>query len=230
VTHTTFQELLLTPFNVHKILGFEILSSEKHLCHQEILFRAEVFRPARCVSHKEKTFVVCHKVTVFFACGFREFFKSLTEMLVGWFGLQLSGGTTQYRPTGRVWLSQHVLARPRPVCQNIWGGFATLHYSRLLLLTTLRTGFFTLSVFSDSGVKTEFIQWWRRGWVVWARGDLNFVGADLRTVHNMNVKMGVVLQQLIAKELTVADALEEVCAQCDGGELTTRETNVLYVI
>jgi len=33
VTHTTFQELLLTPFNVHEILGFEILSSEKHFCH-----------------------------------------------------------------------------------------------------------------------------------------------------------------------------------------------------
>ena len=63
--------------------------------------------------------------------------------------------------------------------------------------------------------------------MVWARGDLNFVGADLRTVHNMNVKMGVVLQQLIAKELTVADALEEVCAQCDGGELTTREKRML---
>jgi len=33
VTHTTFQELLLTQFNVHEILGFEILSSEKHFCH-----------------------------------------------------------------------------------------------------------------------------------------------------------------------------------------------------
>jgi len=32
VTHTTFQELLLTPFNVHEILGFEILSPEKNLC------------------------------------------------------------------------------------------------------------------------------------------------------------------------------------------------------
>jgi len=45
VTHTTFQELLLTPFTVHEILGFEILSSEKHFCHEEIseiLFRAEV--------------------------------------------------------------------------------------------------------------------------------------------------------------------------------------------
>ena len=30
VTHTTFQELVLTPFNLHEILGFEILSSEKH--------------------------------------------------------------------------------------------------------------------------------------------------------------------------------------------------------
>jgi len=36
VTHTTFQELLLTPCNVHEILGFEILSSEKHFCHREI--------------------------------------------------------------------------------------------------------------------------------------------------------------------------------------------------
>jgi len=33
MTHTTFQELLLTPFNVHEILGFENLSSEKHFCH-----------------------------------------------------------------------------------------------------------------------------------------------------------------------------------------------------
>jgi len=36
VTRTTFQELLLTPFNVHEILGFQILSSEKHFCHWEI--------------------------------------------------------------------------------------------------------------------------------------------------------------------------------------------------
>jgi hypothetical protein len=102
---------------------------------------------------------------------------------------------------------------------------AVIYPSRLRI--QLRTGFFGLSVFSDSGVKTEFIQCWRRGWVVWARGDLNFVGADLRTVHNMNVKQGVVLQELIAKELTVADALEAVCAQCDGGELTTREKRML---
>jgi len=34
--NTTFQELLLTPFIVHEILGFEILSSEKHICHGEI--------------------------------------------------------------------------------------------------------------------------------------------------------------------------------------------------
>ena len=36
VTRTAFQELLLTPFNVHEILGIEILSSEKHFCHWEI--------------------------------------------------------------------------------------------------------------------------------------------------------------------------------------------------
>jgi len=45
VTHTTFQELLLTPFSLHEILEFSILSSEKHFCHDEIseiLFRAEV--------------------------------------------------------------------------------------------------------------------------------------------------------------------------------------------
>jgi len=44
-THTTFQELLLTPFAVHEILEFEILSSEKHFLPQEIseiLFVAEV--------------------------------------------------------------------------------------------------------------------------------------------------------------------------------------------
>jgi len=29
----------------------------------------KVIWPARCVSHKGKTFVVYHKVTVFFACG-----------------------------------------------------------------------------------------------------------------------------------------------------------------
>jgi hypothetical protein len=29
----------------------------------------------RCVYHKGKTFVVYHKVTVFFACGKREFAK-----------------------------------------------------------------------------------------------------------------------------------------------------------
>ena len=36
MTHTTFQELLLTPFKVHEILWFEILSSEKHFYHWEI--------------------------------------------------------------------------------------------------------------------------------------------------------------------------------------------------
>jgi len=36
VTNTTFQELLLTPLNVHEILGFEILSSEKYFCRWEI--------------------------------------------------------------------------------------------------------------------------------------------------------------------------------------------------
>ena len=36
MTHNTFQELLLAPFNVHEILGFEILSSEKHFCNWEI--------------------------------------------------------------------------------------------------------------------------------------------------------------------------------------------------
>ena len=33
------------------------------------------FFPARRVSHKGKTFVVSHKVTVFIACGKREFSK-----------------------------------------------------------------------------------------------------------------------------------------------------------
>jgi len=35
-TYTAFQELLLTPFNVHEILGFEISSSEKYFCHRDI--------------------------------------------------------------------------------------------------------------------------------------------------------------------------------------------------
>ena len=43
---------------------------------------------ARCVSNKGKTFVVYHKVTDFFVV-FVCFRKSLTEMLVGWFGRQL---------------------------------------------------------------------------------------------------------------------------------------------
>ena len=42
MTHTIFQELLLTPFSGHEILGFEILSSDKHFCHEEI---PERFRP-----------------------------------------------------------------------------------------------------------------------------------------------------------------------------------------
>jgi len=46
MTHTTFQELLLTPITVHEILGFDIFSSEKHFCHYEEIFeifiRAEV--------------------------------------------------------------------------------------------------------------------------------------------------------------------------------------------
>jgi len=56
---------------------------------------------------------------------------------------------------------------------------------------------------------------------------LNFEVAALRTVHNMNVKQGVVLHQLIAKELIVADALADACAQFDRGELTTREKRML---
>jgi len=63
--------------------------------------------------------------------------------------------------------------------------------------------------------------------VVWARGDLNFEVVALRTVHNMNVKQGVVLQQLIAKELIVADALADACAQFNRGDLTTREKRML---
>jgi len=50
VTHTTFQELLLTPNNVHEILGFEILSSEKHCCHweiSEILLRVRGLDPCK---------------------------------------------------------------------------------------------------------------------------------------------------------------------------------------
>jgi len=58
-----------------------------YICVCECLLQINI--AARCVSHKEKTFVVLHKVTVFFACGFREFSKSLTEMLVGWFGRRL---------------------------------------------------------------------------------------------------------------------------------------------
>jgi len=55
VTHTTFQELLLTPFNVHEILGFKILSSEQHFCHwemSEILLRVWGLDPCRkiCIS------------------------------------------------------------------------------------------------------------------------------------------------------------------------------------
>ena len=46
-------------------------------------------RTARCVSRKGQIFVVYRKVTVFCACGFREFVKTLTEMLVGWFGRRL---------------------------------------------------------------------------------------------------------------------------------------------
>ena len=63
--------------------------------------------------------------------------------------------------------------------------------------------------------------------MVCARGDLNFEVVALRTVHNMNVKQGVVLQQLIAKELIVADALADTCAQFNRGDLTTREKRML---
>ena len=44
---------LLTPFNVHEILGFEILSSKKHFWHweiSEILLRVKRFRPVLAVS------------------------------------------------------------------------------------------------------------------------------------------------------------------------------------
>jgi len=41
-SHPTFQQLHLTPFSRQEILEFEILSSEKHFCHEkisQILFR-----------------------------------------------------------------------------------------------------------------------------------------------------------------------------------------------
>ena len=61
MTHTIFQELLLTPFNVHEILGFEILSSEKHSCHWEIfeiLLRVWGLDP--CVTKPSFTPVLSH--------------------------------------------------------------------------------------------------------------------------------------------------------------------------
>jgi len=57
VTRTTFQELLLTPFNVHEILGFEILSSEKHFCHweiSEILLRVRGLDPCLWLPAQER--------------------------------------------------------------------------------------------------------------------------------------------------------------------------------
>ena len=62
---------------------------------------------------------------------------------------------------------------------------------------------------------------------IWARGDLNFEDVALRRVHNMNVKQGVVLQQLITKELIVSNALTDACAQFDRDDLTTREKRML---
>jgi len=48
MTLTFFQELLLTSFNVHEILGFEILCSEKHFCYEEIseVCFVRFFRPS----------------------------------------------------------------------------------------------------------------------------------------------------------------------------------------
>jgi len=43
----------------------------------------------------------------------------------------------------------------------------------------------------------------------------------------MNVKQGVVLQQLIAKELIVAEAWADACAQFDRDDLTTRQKRML---
>jgi len=43
----------------------------------------------------------------------------------------------------------------------------------------------------------------------------------------MNMKQGVVLQQIIAKELIVADALADTCGQFNRGDLTTREKRIL---
>jgi len=63
--------------------------------------------------------------------------------------------------------------------------------------------------------------------VVWARGNLNFDVVALRKVHNMNVKPGVVLQQLIAKKLIVVDTLADACVQFNRGDLTTREKRML---
>ena len=63
--------------------------------------------------------------------------------------------------------------------------------------------------------------------MVRARGDLNFEVLALRTVHNTNMKQGVVLQQIIAKELIVADALADACAQFNRGDLTTCEKRIL---
>ena len=56
-THTTFQELLLTPFNVPEILGFEILSSEKHFCLREI---SEILSYVRGLDPCLLVVICCH--------------------------------------------------------------------------------------------------------------------------------------------------------------------------
>ena len=49
--------------------------TELHTFYLSLLSRSKFSPPARCVSHKGKTFVVYHKVTNVFAFDFRVFIK-----------------------------------------------------------------------------------------------------------------------------------------------------------
>jgi len=85
--------------------------------------------PARCVFHTLKECVGYHTLTEIFVCGTLNFRKSLTEIPRNGCGTMRAAAVSdspQSPPTGG-WPSWRVLARPRPVCKNIWREIGDCH-------------------------------------------------------------------------------------------------------
>jgi len=111
-THTTFQDFLLTQIDVHEILEFEILSSEKHFYHGEIskiLFHVRDLDPCKFGVQIQRNRHNWHtnKVQTRF--------------------VQISYAETNVQTLGRIWTKSH----------NSGDGFPT-YFSTLNVQRTIR--------------------------------------------------------------------------------------------